>query len=603
MILQFTPVRNLAFSVLFLCSLLPAQDISISGTIIDIKSGLPLQDAEVTLNGRKITTTTNQQGKFIILYKTFLESGNTSNSSSLGPAEELYTLGRQTKLAPIAFRDVFLESGDSVLGTLHVSKPGYIDVSKPLESLQHDSLVIELGRRSEFEGGWARVPEILAMITPPTFPERDFNVHDYGAKGDGIANNYQALKKAIEACHLAGGGRVVVPRGTYRMEGPVHLLSNVNLHLMQGAKLDFHWNQKGYLVGDPRHRGRVLVRWEGTWIYNYSPLIYAFNQQNIAITGPGEVNGNGLDVDWPDHVDKERKLVWAHTGLPIDERITDELTPGTIEFYFCRNVLLEGFTSREPNERNVHPVMCSNVTIRGLNILPTSFDHKEDDGIDPDSCRYVLIEDCKIHSYDDNIGIKSGRDNDGWLINKEDPQGKWSQLIPGRPTEYILIRNNWFHGGYHNMVGIGSDQSAGAQYIYAWDCEAGQVELQRNILEIKANPNRGGEVRHIYIRDINARHCDTIMKANHRYMSFYAEDGPQRLPHTHHIYMENITVENGGKTGFIFRGWEPQPMHDFYFRNITLPDGESAEYDGVQRSSISATNVSIAGKIWQPLAD
>jgi polygalacturonase len=384
------------------------------------------------------------------------------------------------------------------------------------------------------------------------------------------------------------------------MEGPIHLLSNVNLHLQQGAKLDFHWNPEGYLVGDKKHRGRVLVRWEGTWIYNYSPLIYAWDQKNIGLTGTGEINGNGLSLDWPDHDNKELKNGWAHSGVPIDKRIADKLTPGTIEFYFCQNVLLEGFTSGEPNERNVHPVMCNNVTIRGLNILPTSPAHKEDDGIDPDGCQYVLIEDCSIHSYDDNIGIKSGRDNDGWIAELEDPDGKWYQEISGRPSKNILIRNNWFYGGFHNMVGIGSDQSGGAEYIYAWDCKAGQVEAQRNILEIKANPNRGGEVHHIYIRNIQAGTCDAIIKANHRYMSFYAENGPQRLPRTHHIFMENIQVIKGGKTAFIFNGWDEEPMHDFYFRNISVPEGNAAKYSGVQRSTITAINVNIAGKLWQP---
>jgi polygalacturonase len=261
---------------------------------------------------------------------------------------------------------------------------------------------------------------------------------------------------------------------------------------------------------------------------------------------------------------------------------------------------MEGFTSGEPNERNVHPVMCSNVTIRKLNILPTSPAHKEDDGIDPDGCQYVLIEECRIHSYDDNIGIKSGRDNDGWIATIEDPDREWYQEIPGRPCKNILIRNNWFHGGFHNMVGIGSDQSSGAEYIYAWDCEAGQVEAQRNILEIKANPNRGGEVHHIYIRDIRAGSCKTILKVNHRYMSFFAEDGPQKLPRTHHIFMENISVENGGETGFIFKGFDTEPIHDLYFRNITIPGGNTASYSGVQRSTITAINVNIAGKEWQP---
>ena len=272
---QIAPRIKLLFSALCLCSLITAQEINLSGTVLDIKSGAPLQGAKVSLTGHQLKDTTDEQGKFTIVRAATRISVRTG------------------------------EHGTSVKDTLHVSKPGYLDVGKPLDTLDHGSLVIEIGKSSEFEGGWAKVPGILAVITPPRFPHRDFFVTEYGASGNGSDNNYLAFKNAIEACHSVGGGRVVVPKGTYRMEGPIHLLSNVNLHLQQGVKLDFYWNRDGYLVGDEKHRGRVPVRWEGTWIYNFSPLIYAWNQKNIGLTGPGEIDGNGLRADWPDHGDKQ----------------------------------------------------------------------------------------------------------------------------------------------------------------------------------------------------------------------------------------------------------------------------------------------------------
>ena len=257
---QIAPGIKLLFPVLCLCTLLKAQEINLSGTVLDIKSGAPIQGAEVSLTGHQLKDTTDEHGRFIIVRKATRISGSDA----------------------------------SVKDTLHVSNPGYLDIGKPLDTLDHNNLVVELGKYSEFEGDWSKVPGILALITPPRFPDRDFIVTDYGAEGNGSGNNYLAFKKAVEACHSAGGGRVVVPKGTYRMEGPIHLLSNVNLHLQQGAKLDFYWNRDGYLVGDSEHRGRVPVRWEGTWIYNFSPLIYAWNQKNIGLTGPGEIDGNGL---------------------------------------------------------------------------------------------------------------------------------------------------------------------------------------------------------------------------------------------------------------------------------------------------------------------
>ena len=374
---QIAQKIKLLLPVLSLCSLITAQEINLSGTVLDIKSGAPLQGVEVSLTAHQLKDTTDEQGKFTIVRAATRLSGRTGEDDVVKIKTQDFGASRKTALAKRSISDYTFGLDTSVKDTLQLSKPGYLDVDKPLDTLDHESLVIELGKSSEFEGGWAKVPGILAVITPPRFPDCDFCVTDYGAEGNGSGNNYLAFKKAVETCHRAGGGRVVVPKGNYRMEGPIHLLSNVNLHLQLGAKLDFYWNRSGYLVGDEEHRGRLPVRWEGTWIHNFSPLIYAWNQKNIGLTGPGEIDGNGLSADWPDHDDKELKNGWAHSGVPIDERITNALTPGTIEFYFCQNVLMEDFTSGEPNERNVHPVMCSNVTIRGLNILPTSSIQKE----------------------------------------------------------------------------------------------------------------------------------------------------------------------------------------------------------------------------------
>src|SRR5215510_11688543 len=89
-------------------------------------------------------------------------------------------------------------------------------------------------------------PDILAKIRPPVFPKRDFLITKFGAKAGGLQDCSAALKQAIAECHKAGGGNVVVPEGTF-LTGPVHLLSNVNLHLSPGATLKFSRNPKDYL--------------------------------------------------------------------------------------------------------------------------------------------------------------------------------------------------------------------------------------------------------------------------------------------------------------------------------------------------------------------
>ena len=113
------------------------------------------------------------------------------------------------------------------------------------------------------EDPWEELGRILARIKPPAFPNRDFEVSDYGAEGDNQTDCTEAFSKAIAACHASGGGRVVVPPGQY-ITGAIALKSNVNLYLSQGATIRFSRESKKYPL--------VFTRWEGTELMNYSPF-------------------------------------------------------------------------------------------------------------------------------------------------------------------------------------------------------------------------------------------------------------------------------------------------------------------------------------------
>src|SRR5215813_3894258 len=138
--------------------------------------------------------------------------------------------------------------------------------------------------------GWSNVPAILGRIKAPTFPNRDFKITDYGAVADGTTDSTEGIRKAIAACNAAGGGRVLVPAGTF-LTGAIHLKSNVNLHVSEGATLKFSTDPAKFLPA-------VFTRFEGTECMNYSPLIYAFGQENIAITGRGTLDGSASDENW-----------------------------------------------------------------------------------------------------------------------------------------------------------------------------------------------------------------------------------------------------------------------------------------------------------------
>jgi polygalacturonase len=279
--------------------------------------------------------------------------------------------------------------------------------------------------------GWAQVPTILGRIKAPTFPNRDFKLTDYGAVADGKTDNTEAIRKAIAACNAAGGGRVVVPPGV-TLTGAIHLKSNVNLHIPEGATLKF--------IPDPaKYLPVVLTRFEGTECMNYSPLIYAYEQQNLAITGKGVLDGSASAENWwawkrtgNDAV--RRLLEFNDKGTSVAERVFGEghkLRTNFIQPYRSRNILIEDVTINNSPMWEIHPVLCTNVTVRGVTVVSHG---PNNDGCNPESSRDVLIENCVFDTGDDCIAIKSGRNNDGRRI--------------GVPSENIIVRNSTMKDGH-----------------------------------------------------------------------------------------------------------------------------------------------------------
>src|SRR4051794_6382642 len=230
---------------------------------------------------------------------------------------------------------------------------------------------------------------IVARIKAPGFAQRDFVISDFGARpGEDCT---AALARAIAACHGAGGGRVLVPVGVW-LTGAVHLKSNVDLHLAEGATLRFSPEPASYLPP-------VLTRFEGIECMNYSPLIYALEQENVAITGKGTLDGSANWETWWAWNDKSKgsptmqaaarkRLDKEGTeGVPVEERVYGEghfLRPNFIQPYRCKNVLIEGVTIINSPMWEIHPVLCTNVTVRGVTVRSLGTNN---DGCDPESCR------------------------------------------------------------------------------------------------------------------------------------------------------------------------------------------------------------------------
>ena len=272
--------------------------------------------------------------------------------------------------------------------------------------------------------GWDLLPEILDRIVPPEFPDRDFLVTDFGASSDGLTDCHKAFQMAIAACTQAGGGRVVIPQGTFVCNGPIHLDNNVNLHVTKDARILFSPKYGDYLP-------QVKVRWEGTECYNYSPFIYAYRKTNVAVTGTGTFHAQaGLSwALWPGKFRPRTKMSTGelrqmnHDDVPA-EQIRILAKPTFFEPFECQNVLIEGVTIEDYPFWCIHPTFCTNVTIRNLVVLSHN---SNNDGIDPDSCTDVLIEDCYLDQSGDSLAIKSGRDNSGRRA--------------ARPCQNIVVRN------------------------------------------------------------------------------------------------------------------------------------------------------------------
>jgi polygalacturonase len=399
--------------------------------------------------------------------------------------------------------------------------------------------------------GWDLLPGILARIRPPVFPRRDFPITRFGAKPDGATDNTAAFRKAIAACARAGGGRVVVPEGEF-LTGPIHLKSNVELHLVKGATILFSTDPNAYLP-------RVLTRWEGVELMGLSPLIYAYGQRNIAVTGEGLLDGQADERHWwpwkgnekfgwsrgaPNQIAARKRLFdMAEKGVPVSQRAfgpDDLLRPQFFQPYRCTNVLIEGVTIRRSPMWELHPVLCRNVTVRLVTIDTYG---PNNDGCDPESCRDVLIEECSFNTGDDCIAIKSGRNADGRRLKT--------------PSENIVIRNCAMKDG-HGGVSVGSEISGGVRNVFIDRCRMDSPNLER-ALRLKTNAMRGGVMEHIYMRDVTVGQVAIAVLD----IDFNYEEGPKGpfAPIVREVELRGVSSRKSEYALFL-KGFPADPITD-----------------------------------------
>lgn len=413
----------------------------------------------------------------------------------------------------------------------------------------------------DFDKAFKESTKIEKQIKKTSFPKQTYLITDFGAKPN-TPNEpcHEAINQAILQCSLNGGGIVNVPKGTF-YTGPITLKSNVNFHLEEGAILKFSTDQSLYFPA-------VLTRWEGVDCYNAHPLIYAYGETNIAITGKGTIDGQGSNDTWwsmcgatkygwkegmvaQRNGGRDRLQMYGETSTPIYKRIMkpeDGLRPQLINLYSCHTVLIEDVTLLNSPFWVIHPLFCESLIVKGVHIFNRG---PNGDGCDPESCKNVLIENCIFDTGDDCIAIKSGRNNDGRA---------W-----GIPSENIIVRNCYMKNGHGGVV-IGSEISGGYKNLFVENCRMDSPELDR-VIRIKTSSCRGGLIENVFVRNIIVGQCrEAVLRINLQYES--REKCNQGFPPiVRNVHLKNITCQKS-KYGVLIIGLND----DKHVSNISVED-------------------------------
>lgn len=387
------------------------------------------------------------------------------------------------------------------------------------------------------------------------------NVKDFGAVADGTTKDTAAIAKAIDDAVKAGGGMVYFPAGTY-LTGPIHLKTNITLYLEAGSVLKFSEDFDDYLP-------MVKSRWEGLECINFSPQIYAYRAENIAIVGRGTIDGQGK-IWWDSYQrnraaaeDQDRIARVAKYVEMFKEKNKDLmgydyfvqkgsfLRPPMIQPVECSRVRIEGVHLKNPPFWTCNPVYCDNVTVTGISIKNPA-ESPNTDGINPDSCSNVHISDCHISVGDDCITIKSGRDEDGRRV--------------GRPCENITVTNCTMLDGHGGVV-IGSEMSGGVKKVTISNCVFDGTDKG---IRMKTTRGRGGAVEDIRVDNI----IMTNIPRGPIYLNMFYTRAPEepvseRTPAFRNLHFSNITVKGAPVAGYIL-GLPERPVENVTFTDINI---------------------------------
>ncbi|HXT11906.1 MAG TPA: glycoside hydrolase family 28 protein [Candidatus Angelobacter sp.] len=436
------------------------------------------------------------------------------------------------------------------------------------------------------------------------------NLTNFNASGDGVTLNTDAFARAVAALAEEGGGELVVPPGIW-LTGPIHLRSNINLHLERGALILFSGDYTLYPL--------TIINMKGEKEVDSVSPISGENLENVAITGEGIIDGGGDawrpvkktkagDFDWNllvksggvlnakqdtwypsaqvrDGEKAVKALRKAHSlKLEDYEPYHQFFRPKLLRLIGCKRVLLQGVTFQDPPNWTINPALCEDVSILNVTVHNSPV-AQNSDALDLESCRRAVIRDCTFDAGDDGICIKSGKDAAGRRI--------------GVPTEDVLVEGCTVyhaHGGFT----IGSEMSGGVRNVVVTNCTFIGSDIG---LRFKTTRGRGGVVENIYISNIRMLHLrsDAI-----NFNMYYAPDPEDRenahtnftvseeTPQFRDIHIENV-ICRGAQKAIVLEGLPEMPIRNIELKNISISSREGVfvtDADGVSFENVHVENKS-----------